>query len=259
MSSFRRLPLSYAAVLTLLFALTVIGNASRSCAQDRVPAFAPFRSYGIDAHVGVNGIGGDIATTLAPKFNLRIGGDFYNYSTSFTDEGANVNASLHLASGHASLDWYPFLNGFRVSPTVVFANNNRGRGTAIIPAGSTVTLDGDDYVSSTADPLHGSGSVDFRKTAPGLTVGWGNIIPRSPGRWSFPVELGFYYVGQPRLNIMFTGSACDPTEPQPLGCESVNSDPDFQKSLAAFKSRNENNLSYASFFPIASFGVGYRF
>jgi hypothetical protein len=256
MSLFRRFS-SYLAVLTFLSALVYTPLAS---AQDRVtPSYAPFRAWGIDAHVGINGIGGDIATTLAPKLNLRVGGDAFSYSDTFTDEGANVNASLHLASGHASVDWYPFLNGFRVSPTIVFANNNRGRGTAVIPAGSTVTLDGDDYVSSTADPLHGSGSVDFRKTAPGLTVGWGNIIPRSASHWSFPVELGFYYVGQPKLKVMFTGSACDPTEPQPLGCQSVDNDADFQKSLTNFRARNENNLSYAKFFPIASFGVGYRF
>jgi hypothetical protein len=252
-----RFSLVSTAVLTSLLVIT--GLPSQGFAQDRVSSTAPFRSFGIDAHVGVNGIGGDIATTLAPKLNLRVGGDAFSYSDTFTDEGANVDTSLHLASGHASVDWYPFLNGFRVSPTIVFANNNRGRGTANIPAGSTVTLDGDDYVSSATDPLHGSGSVDFRKVAPGLTVGWGNIIPREPGHWSFPVELGFYYVGQPHLNVMFTGSACDPTEPPAIGCMSVDTDADFQKSLAAFKARNENNLSYAKFFPIASFGVGYRF
>jgi hypothetical protein len=85
-------------------------------------------------------------------------------------------------------------------------------------------------------------------------------VPRKlASHWSFPVELGFYYIGQPNLNITFTGSACDPRFPQPRGCQTVTTDPGFQADLKAFTARQNNNLSYASFFPIASFGFGYRF
>ena len=81
----------------------------------------------------------------------------------------------------------------------------------------------------------------------------------TPLHESFPVEVGFYYVGQPTLKVDFSGSACDPSEPQPLGCQPVQDDAGFQHDLAAFIRRNNNNLSYASFFPVASFGVGYSF
>ena len=219
----------------------------------------PFSDVGIDAHIGINGIGFDVATPLAQHFNLRVGGDFFGYSTTFTEEGANVAASLQLRSAHANLDWFPFHNGFHVSPLIVIGNNNHGRATVLVPAGNTIELNGQDFISSYADPLHGTGSVDFRKTSPGLTLGWGNIIPRSKKHLSFPVELGFYYVGQPTLKIAFTGSACDPTEPAAIGCESVDNDAGFQSDLRAFRARNENNLSYASFFPVLSSGVGYRF
>ena len=221
--------------------------------------FKPFTAYGVDARVGFGGVGFDVATALAQKINLRVGGDFFSYSDTFVEQQANVNAALQLQTGHASLDWFPFGNGFRVSPMVVFGNNNHVRATVLVPAGTTVTLSGSDYVSSATDPLRGNGSVDFRKTSPGLTVGWGNIVPRSGARWSFPFELGFYYVGQPTLKVAFTGSACDPTQPAAIGCQSVDTDSDFQASLAAFKARNDNNLSYASFFPVLSTGVGFRF
>ena len=89
-------------------------------------------------------------------------------------------------------------------------------------------------------------------------AGYGNIIPRSGKRFSFPVELGFYYVGQPKLKVAFTGSACDPNQPPAVGCQSVDSDQDFQQSLSHFYARN-NNLSYASFFPVFSVGLDYRF
>ena len=103
----------------------------------------------------------------------------------------------------------------------LFTNDNRARATALVPPGSTITLNGQDYLSSATDPLHGAGSVDFRKVSPGFTLGWGNIAPRTSSRFSFPLEAGFYYVGQPGLKVSFTGSACDPTQPAAIGCESV--------------------------------------
>jgi len=42
-------------------------------------------------------------------------------------------------------------------------------------------------------------------------------------------------------------------------CQSVSQDAGFQQNLAAFITRNNNNLSYASFFPIFSVGFGYAF
>jgi hypothetical protein len=188
-----------------------------------------------------------------------LGSDYFSYSTTFQEEGANVAVSLHMRSGHASLDWFPFGGRFRLSPLVVFANNNSVRATALIPAGSSVTLNGQNYISSFADPLHGSGSVAFRKVSPGLTLGFGDIVPRTRKRVSIPVEAGFYYVGQPELKVNFSGSGCDPTQPLSIGCQSVNQDAGFQHDLAAFIARNNHNLSYASLFPIFSVGFAYSF
>jgi hypothetical protein len=221
--------------------------------------FRPFSRIGFDSHVGIGGAGFDIATPLSRNFNVRAGSDFFSYSTTFQEQGANVAINLHMQSGHTSLDWFPFGGSFRLSPQLVFANNNRVQATASIPSGSTITLNGQDYISSFADPLHGSGSVEFRRVSPGFSFGFGNIIPRGRGRFSVPVEAGFYYVGQPGLKVAFSGSACDPTQPPAIGCQSVSQEPDFQKNLAAFISRNNHNLSYASFFPIFSIGFGHSF
>ena len=166
---------------------------------------------------------------------------------------------MRLGGGKASLDWFPFRNGFHLSPLIIFLSQTDVAATVIVPSGQTVSLGTGDYVSSNADPLHGSASVGVRKTAPGFTIGYGNIVPRTRKHLSFPVEAGFYYVGQPTLKVAFTGSACVPTLPQPLGCQSVNQDAEFQNDLAAFIRRNNNNLSYASVLPVISFGVAYSF
>jgi hypothetical protein len=219
----------------------------------------PFSRVGFDSHAGLGGIGFDVATPLSRRFNIRAGSDFFGYSTTFQDQGANVAANLRMRSGHGSLDWFPFGGHFRLSPLVVFANNNRAKATALVPAGSTITLNGQDYISSFTDPLHGGGSVDFRKAAPGFSLGMGNVIPRTSNHLSFPLEVGFYYAGQPGLKVNFTGSACDPTQPPAIGCESVDLDLGFQQNLAEFITRYNHNLSYASFFPIFSVGFGYAF
>lgn len=97
--------------------------------------------------------------------------------------------------GHAALDWFPFGGHFRLSPLVVLGNNNRILATAIIPSASTVTLNGQDDISSYSDPLRGSGRIDFRKVSPGVSFGFGNLIPRNRSHFSVPVEMGFYYAG----------------------------------------------------------------
>ena len=221
--------------------------------------FEPFGSIGIALRAGIGGLGVDVATPLTPKFNLRAGFDYFKYGYSFREEGADINAELRLSAGHASLDWFPFGGRFRLSPTIVFANNNKAHATALVPPGTTLSLNGEDYVSSTADPLHGSGTVTFRKTSPGLTLGFGNIIPRKRSHFSIPFEAGFYYVNQPRLSIDFSGKACDPGYSQDIGCSEVTDDPGFQHDLAAFIARNNHNLSYASFYPVISIGFGYTF
>jgi hypothetical protein len=253
--------MKFAFILVMLLC-TQGGSAQNALLTGYKPAspmaFRPFSAIGIDSYASVGGIGFDLATPLSRKFNLRAGPEFFTYSRTFQDQGATIVAHLRLQSAHASLDWFPFRSGFRLSPLVVFANDNRGQATAVIPAGETFPLNGESYTSSATDPLRGAGSVDFRKTSPGLSVGFGNIVRRSR-HLTFPVEAGFYYAGQPGLKVSFTGSACDPNQPPAIGCESVDQDSGFQQSLAAFIARNNRNLSYVSFFPILSFGVGYAF
>jgi hypothetical protein len=244
--------------LTFLFLSACFLAVLSVHAQTNVPKHASDH-LGIAAQLDVNGIGADFAFAVASHLNARVGGQFFAYSSSFQEEGANVNASLRLGGGKASIDWFPFNNGFHVSPLLIFLNQTNVRATVIVPPGQTISLNSGNYRSSQSDPLHGSGSVGVWKSSPGLAIGYGNIIPRSGKHLSFPVELGFYYVGQPTLKVAFSGSACDPSQLEPLGCQSVQKDAGFQQDLAAFVRRNNNNLSYTSFFPIASFGIGYNF
>jgi hypothetical protein len=234
-------------------------HAISSTRRIALPSNRPFQSIAINPRFGSDGIGVDLATPIARRLNVRVGASLFHYKSTFQDQGANVDIRAKLQSGHANLDWFPFGGRFRVSPLVVFGDSSGIRGTVLVPAGSTITLAGADYTSSHADPLHGTASVDFRKVSPGLSIGFGDVIPRRGSHFSFPVEAGFHYVGQPQLKVSFSGSACDPSQPELIGCQSISNNADFQHSLAAFTARNNNNLKYASFLPILSVGVSYHF
>ncbi len=220
--------------------------------------FRPFSQIGLATEVGLGGLTFDLGTPLTRKFDLRAGVNVLSYVTSVQEQGADIGLNIQMLSSHAALDWFPFGGSFHLSPLVVFANNNRILATATVPSGSVISMNGRDYISSPTDPLHGSGRIDFRKIAPGFSIGFGSIIPRGKSGISIPVELGFYYAGQPSLRVGFTGSACDASVPSPLGCQSVDMNPAFQQSLAAFTARNNRNLGYARFFPIFSVGFAYR-
>ena len=217
----------------------------------------PFTAYGIDWHVGVNGAGFDFASALSSRLSFRTGLDFFAYSRQFSASGVPVDANIHLQSAHVDLDWYPRGGRFHIGPRMVFFNNNSFAGQSTVPSGTTLTLDGQDFTGSQTDPLQGSGKISFAPVAPGMTIGFGNLAAKKGGHWKVPVEAGFYYVGQPRLQVNFTGQACSPDDP--TVCEDVSQDQDFQTSLAKFITRENHNLSYARFFPILSVGVGYSF
>ncbi len=241
---------------------TPLMNGPASAASYRVAmpdTIRPFSRFGFAEHAGVGGLGFDLATPLATKFNLRVGSNFFNTSATFNEQGGRIDANLRMRAAYGSLDWYPFAGRFRLSPQIQFANNNRVQATYLLPSGSPITLNGNQYISSASDPLHGAGSIDFRRTAPGMTFGFGNLLSRRGGHLSVPIEAGFYYVGQPDLKVSLGGSACYPGKPELDACLQASQDPDLQKTLDAFITRNRHNLSYASYFPVFSVGMGYVF
>lgn len=228
--------------------------------HQEVPAY-PMRVYrmGVDVHVGSAGIGSEFAAPVAHKFDVRAGTDFFSYSTIVANSGNQLNVGVRLRSARAALDWYPTHHAFRVSPLLVFANSTHLGVAVNLGAGQSVTLNNATYYSSPVDPLHGSATVDLRRVSPGLSVGFGRLIPRREHHFSFPFEAGFYYAGSPVYKVQFSGTACDAQFPGPAGCEQVQNDPSFQQNLAAFKAKYQTYVNYASFFPIVSSGVAFAF
>ena len=176
------------------FILVMLISSNRGISQSETPAalpfveltasspvmprtFRPFPRVGIESYAGVGGIGFDVATPVSRRFNVRAGSEFFGYSTTFEDQGANVAIHLRMRSGHASLDWFPFGGRFRLSPLIVFANNNRAQATALIPPGNTSNPERTRLHQQCHRPFARSGVGRFSKSLARLYAGVWEYCP----------------------------------------------------------------------------------
>ncbi|HEY1807416.1 MAG TPA: hypothetical protein VGG42_02585 [Acidobacteriaceae bacterium] len=217
-----------------------------------------FSTVAVGAKVGILGIGFEAATPLSMHLNLRAGASFFSYTDNLTSDGITYNANLQLRSSEASLDYFPWAKGFHISPGALLYDGNRISGRANVPGGQTFTLNDTTYTSSTTDPVNGSGGVTFNKAAPKLTVGWGNLVPRSGRHFSVPFEVGFAYVGDPKVALNLNGTACYTSQGVPY-CADVATDPTIHANVVAQQQKLANDAAPARFFPILSTGFAYRF
>jgi hypothetical protein len=216
---------------------------------------APFSAFAISVTVGIGGFGADVATPLATKINLRGSFSFLNYNQNFTAEGLPISGSLRFRSVGAAVDIYPYHNTFHISPGVTLYAGNSASGISVIAPGSSFDLNDTTYTSDLVDPVHGTFDVDFsRKYAPSLTVGWGNMLRRD-SHWSFPVDIGFQYIGQPKFMLNLAGTACDAMD----GCTNIQIDPESIENVQQEQEQIEQDIAPLRFYPILKFGVSYRF
>lgn len=211
---------------------------------------------GVAVKIGTLGYGFDVAVPVGERLNARGGASFFTWNHDFDTDGINLAAQLRLRSVSASLDWFPFAGGFHVSPGVMLYNGNEVNATATVPAGRRFSLGNDDYVSNAASPVSGNLNVAFKRVAPSLVVGWGNIVPRGDRRWSIPVELGVVYSRAPTGVLTLGGSACAVNG---SNCRSIASDPTLQSNLAREQSDLNNDLDVLKIIPVISFGFSYKF
>ena len=238
---------------------TTARAAKSSIRRGSVPSLRlqtrPFSAVAVGLTAGIDGLGVDVATPLATKINLRASASFLNYSPKVTSNGIPIDAAISFRSIGAGVDFFPYHNGFHITPGATLYNGNHAGAVANIAGGTSFTINDADYVSSLADPVHGVFGVSFgRKLAPSLTMGFGNMLRRD-SHWSMPVEFGFQYIGQPKFTLNLTGSVCDSDG----DCSTVQSDAATITNLQQEQIKINNEISPLRFYPILKIGLGYRF
>jgi len=230
----------------------------------------PFSRLALGADISPLGLGAVAAVNITRHFEARATGNFFQYETNFTANGFKIDANLHMASAGTSLDYYPFHNGFRLSPGILFYNQNRVNVNAPVTPGTSFTLNNQTFYAATPNPalgvtaLSGVGALGLHTTRPAFTAttGWGNLIPRSGKHWAIPFEIGAAFSGAPALNMNLTGWACydqaqtectnvnDPSNPI-----SVQIQNDLQSQIAKWRS----DLNPLKTYPIVSTGIVFNF
>ena len=222
----------------------------------------PLSRIALGGGVSLLGVNLQAATNLNRYLNVRGTGNFLNYSiNNISTNGFSVNAKLNFATAGASLDYYPFPNhGFRLSPGALFYNQNLVSANVSVANGTKLTLGNQTYYSLPTNPITGTGSVALNTQNPAFTIttGWGNMIPRNGGHWSFPFEIGVAVVDTPTIKLAITGTGCgDPTIP--VTCVNMATNAIAQQNLAAQITKYQNDLEPLKVYPILSFGVAYNF
>ena len=241
-----------------LFALALVclmlGASSQNVAAQVLSS--PSSNAGVAVHGGSLGLGFGLAVPVSERLNVR--GEFNALSVNhdFDKDGITLAAQLKLRSVNAILDWFPFGGGFHLSPGVMLYNGNEVNANALVPGGRKFSLGDEDLTSNPANPVTGAANVSFKRVAPMLVLGWGNIVPRGERRWSIPFELGAVLSKAPTALLSLGGSACDTNG---NNCRNIATEPRLQADLAKEQATMNSDLEVLKFIPVLSLGFSYKF
>jgi hypothetical protein len=244
---------------------TVMSAIDARLNENREVPMSPFSRVAIGGGISLMGVNLQMATNLNRHLNLRATGNVFNYTINdISTNGFNVSGKANFATAGASLDYYPFaLHGLRLSPGVIFYNQNEITASGIVAGGEKVTLNDQDYISNASTPISVSGKLGLnaKERAFTATIGWGNMIPRKGGHWSFPFELGAVFTGVPTLNMKLTGLACPSSDGSTCSYSYVDMGTNTmaQDNLNAQIDKYRKDLDPLRVYPIISFGVSYAF
>jgi hypothetical protein len=233
---------------------------ANAAADQPTPAAPPSHPLPSRIAVGVKmsllGAGIEVATPVSYRTNVRVGFNAFSYGRGFSDDGINYNANLRFRSVDTHFDWFPFAGGFHLSPGLMIYNGNQVTANAAVGAGQQFTLNNVNYVSDAANPITGTGKVDFNKVAPTFLLGWGNLLPRSHRHFSVPFEAGVVFSGSPKSTLNLAGLACDPTG---ANCQDVATNSTIQSNVVAQQNKLNNDMAFFKAYPVISLGFGYKF
>jgi hypothetical protein len=247
------------------------GGSGGQTIPDATSHQQPLSRLGIGANISPLGVGINGTTPLSDYFDARLMGNFLSYtSPQFDIEGFRGAAQLHLASMAASLDWYPHNSIWRLSPGLMFYNGNQLSFTSLVEAGTSFSLDGQNFYSASANaatgatPLKGTGVLGLHGHPVAFTAagGFGRFVPHSNRHWSFPSEFGVVFMGAPTANVTLSGWVC--LDPALTQCSNIGNlaNPiaqQFHSALQAQLVKWRTDLSKVDIYPMFSYSVVYSF
>jgi hypothetical protein len=205
-----------------------------------VPSLSAQR-VAIAPKIGTTGVGADLLFRLTDSVHLRGGYTTGSYEEELETNDVLYDGELELGGPSLLLNIHPRGRLFRFTigamADVIEAEARSTEDTVII-------VNGTPYNVSDVGVL--VGTADYDDVAPYVGLGWGN--PFRNDRWSFYIDLGAAWVGNPDVEL--TANANDPSQQFPPG---------FEDDLAAEEEDIRTELDDYKIFPVLSFGLAFRF
>ncbi|MGB6724054.1 MAG: hypothetical protein WBE72_24880 [Terracidiphilus sp.] len=201
------------------------------------------------------GTGGELATNLPYRLDLRLIGNFTDFNYKFTRSGFYIVLNIAMANTGALVDYYPW-KSLRISPGILFFNTDNFSGTVTAETGATITVNDTDYTSDNANPLRGVGHLLLGGTGFMATAGWGHYVARKEKHWSYPFEGGAAFIDKPSATFSLQGDVCTI---QGTGCLPAASFPGFESNLTAEVASWNRRAAPYHVYPLVEGGIAYTF
>ena len=200
----------------------------------------------IAARAGTTGFGGDFSFPVTDRFGLRANLYGGSISHATTESGVRYDSKMRFNTAMGLLDFFPAAGRFRMSAGVAY-NNNRLDLHARPSSNATGTIEINDTTYNVADIGPVTGRLNFNKANPYFGVGWGNGSRNLGVGLFFSADLGIMIVN-PRVRL----DANCPSTFSPAQCSQLQTD--LREEEQQFK----DSWGYHSWYPVLSFGIGYR-
>jgi hypothetical protein len=192
--------------------------------------------FGLAARASTLGIGAEVSYRVSRVIGVRAGVNYLEFSRDMAIENIDYHLTPHFENGSALLDFYPLGGSFHLSGGVLL-NHNEGRMEARL--NQNIEIGGRTYTPSEIGSL--TGTVDFRKTAPYLGLGFA-----AGGKVSFLLDLGVGVTGTPRVDLIGETPLTGPAK--------TEFDANVAQELAQVRAEI-NDKSYLKFHPVLSVGL----
>jgi hypothetical protein len=201
------------------------------------------------------GTGAELATNLPHHFDLRVFGNYTNFTYNFEQSQFNIGVNLEMTNTGAQVDYYPW-KSFRISPGYLMYNSDRVRADLQAQDGATFTINHVTYNSDDADPIHGIGRLVLAGRGFMVTTGWGHIVSRSRHHFTFPFEAGAAFISTPKVLFELQGDIC---AAQGYECREVDDYPGFTANLNTQLASWNKTVAPFHVYPLVEGGVAYTF
>jgi hypothetical protein len=199
----------------------------------------------ITGEVGTTGVGAHMSIPLTSNLYARFGANYLGFTHGISTSNLDYDSKFKLSTYDALLDWYPAKNrSFRFTAGLTY-NGNKIDISAKSNANGNYALAGHTY--SAVDVGKVDGSVQFRKIAPYLGVGWGNAASKEKG-WSYSVDVGVLFQGSPSTTLNNSGCTASAA-----ACSQFASDLATEKTAL-----NDEAHKYRAY-PVLRIGLNYKF